>query len=133
MGKKFVVNGIMTTLTVEELKDNCASPKDVKEEKLNAVLVRLVNDWITTSDKLKDVRREDLLEKDYPLGFVNAVKPQEGMARFASVSIALVLNFRFGLWGAVQLFFLLTLHLPLSWFSLTINLSGIYPQQPDHT
>ena len=70
----------MTSLTVEVLKDNYASLKGVKEEKLNAVLVRLVDDWITTTDELKDVKREHLLEKGYPLGFVNAVKPQEGLS-----------------------------------------------------
>ena len=70
----------MTSLTVEVLKDNYASLKGVKEEKLNAVLVRLVDDWITTTDELKDVKRMHLLEKGYPLGFVNAVKPQEGLS-----------------------------------------------------
>ena len=87
----------MTTLTVEELKDNYPSLKDVPEKKLEAVLVKLTNDWITSADELKAVKREDLLVKEYPLGFVNAVKPQEGMSMFASVSIALVLRFGFGL------------------------------------
>lgn len=84
----------MSTLTGEYLRNNYASLKDVSEEALNEVLDKMKKDWITTADGLKQVTREDLLEKDYPLGFVNAVKPREGMSRFVSISCCMDVTVR---------------------------------------
>ena len=68
----------MATLTVEYFKENYASLKEIPDDDVKKVLQKLREDWITTSTRLEDTTRETLLKQEYPIVFVDAVKPAEG-------------------------------------------------------
>ena len=67
----------MATLTVEYFKKNYESLKDIPDDDVANVLHRLKEDWITTTTSLESVSRDGLIQKNYPLMFVNALKPEE--------------------------------------------------------
>ena len=68
----------MATLTVEYFKKNYASLKDIPDDVVASVLHRLKEDWITTTTDLENTSRDTLLQRSYPIVFVDAVKPAEG-------------------------------------------------------
>ena len=68
----------MATLTVEYIKKNYASLKDIPDDKIAGVLHRLTQeDWISTTTDLENTSRDALMRKKYPLLFLNALKPGE--------------------------------------------------------
>jgi hypothetical protein len=67
----------MASLTVEYFKKNYESLKDIPDDDLANVLHRLKEDWITTTTSLESVSRDGLIQKNYPLMFINALKPEE--------------------------------------------------------
>lgn len=66
--------------------DNYPSLEDVLDEDSDAVLNKLKTDWIRMIDGFNRATRDGPLKFGCPLGFVDAVKPEEEGAWFVSVS-----------------------------------------------
>ena len=67
-----------TPLTVEYLKENYPPLRIIPEKTINDhILVRLKKELVTTPKLLELVSRESLIAKDYPLAFVDIVKPKK--------------------------------------------------------